>query len=660
MTSFERTLFLDLETYSSADLVKTGVFKYVEAPDFEILLMSYTWDDEPMQMWDFTTEGVPPWLAGALTDHKIQKVAHNCQFERTCLNKYLGIYTPQEQWADTMHMARMNGLPGTLKGAGAALRLDKQKLDTGEALIRYFCKPCKPTKSNGGRTRNLPEHAPEKWELFKTYCLRDTETERDIYHRLKDFPVTDTEHQIACLDTRINERGVQIDPTFVASAIAMDEAFKAVRTEELKRLTGLDNPNSVAQLKAWLGSVGLFPTSLDKQTVKELLKTVTDPTTKRVLTLRQLLGKSSTKKYEAMQAAACSDNRVRGTLQYYGAGRTGRWAGRIIQPQNLPQNHLEHIELVRSIVRAGDLEGLELVYDNVPDVLSQLIRTAIVAKPGYTFLVADYHAIEAVCTAYMAGEKWRLDVFAGDGKIYETSYAQAFGVPKESVTKGSPERQKGKIMELALGYGGGIGAMKNFGADKLGLDDEQIQELVAKWRNASPCITWLWKACEQAAKNAIRCPGKTFKVRRSPKANKPSSAVCAYVRDKDALRLILPSKRRLSYWGAWLDEEDGSIRFWRLNQTTRKWEKSETWGGRLVENVIQAFARDVLAEAMLRLEDAGYQIVFSVHDEVIVEAPEGASVEEIEHIMAEPVSWAPDLDLYLSADGYSTQFYKKD
>ena len=660
MTSFERTLFLDLETYSSADLVKTGVFKYVEAPDFEILLMSYAWDDDPMQLWDFTSDGVPPWLSKALTEPDTLKVAHNCQFERTCLNKYLGVYTPPEQWADTMHMARMNGLPGTLKGAGAALQLDKQKLDTGESLIRYFCKPCKPTKTNGGRTRNLPAHAPEKWEQFKTYCLRDTETERGIYHRLRGFPVTETEHRIARMDARINERGVLTDVAFVQAAIEMDKAFKVAPLEEMKRLTGLENPKSVKQLKSWLATVGLYPDSLNKESVEELLERVTDPTTRRVLTLKQLLGKSSTAKYEAMLNASCADGRVRGTLQYYGASQTGRWAGRMIQPQNFPQNHLDQIELVRDIVRAGDLDGLELVYDNVPDVLSQLIRTAIVAKPGHTLLVADYHAIEAVCTAYMAGEAWRLDVFAGDGKIYETSYAQAFGVPKESVKKGSPERQKGKIMELALGYGGGVGALKKFGADKLGLNEEQLQELVDKWRAASPTITELWRTCEQAAKNAIRCPGKTYKVRRSSKSNKPGSAVCAYVRDRDALRLILPSKRQLTYWGAWLDDKEGAIRFWRLNQTTRKWEKSETYGGRLVENVIQAFARDVLAEAMLRLERAGHEIVFSVHDEVIVEAPEGSQVEEIERIMAEPVDWAPGLDQYLSADGYSTPFYKKD
>lgn len=646
-----KTFFCDLETFSSEDLTKTGVFKYVEAPDFQILLMSYAWCDGEMQIWDFVKDGTPDWLAEVLTDPGVVKVAHNCQFERACLNQALGIYTSPERWHDTMHMARMNGLPGTLEAVGAALQLKLQKLDTGKALIRYFCKPCAPTKSNGGRTRNLPEHAPEKWEQFKAYCLRDTETEREIYQRLLPswLRVTETERRIECLDAKINERGVGIDLQMVAVAIAMDDTFKAIHTEEMRWLTGLENPNSVAQLKAWLATKGLTPDSLDKKAVADLLKKATDPTTKRVLALRQLLGKSSTAKYATMRDAACEDSRVRGTLQYYGAGRTGRWAGRIVQPQNLPQNHLDDIELVRGIVKARDLEGLELVYDNVPDVLSQLIRTAIVARDGHTFLVADYHAIEAVCIAYLANESWRLHVFAGDGKIYEASYAQAFGVPKESVKKGSPERQKGKIMELALGYGGGPNALLAFGADKLGLESDQLQELVDRWRAASPKITAFWRAAEKAAKSAIQCPGKLFKLQGG----------CAYIRDRDALRLILPSGRRLAYWGAWLDEDDGSIRFMGQSQTKRQWERMETWGGRLVENIVQAFARDILAEAMLRLEDASYPVVFSVHDECIVEAPEGADVAEVQRIMAQPVSWAPELAKYLSADGMETKFYRK-
>lgn len=648
MAEMKRCFFCDLESFSSED-IKNGVFRYVEAPDFEILLMSYAFGDDPVQVWDFTQDGLPPWLAGALTDPNVIKVAHNCQFERACLHKAFNVYSPPVQWMDTMHLAAMNGLPMTLEAAGAALQLEQQKLDTGKALIRYFCKPCAPTKANGGRTRNLPKHAPEKWALFKEYNRRDTEAEREIFYRLIPTKFTPTERRVECLDARVNERGVLIDRTLAEQAVHMDEAFKAEHSAEMQKLTGLENPNSVSQLKAWLAARGLPAQSLDKKSMPDLMKRAIDPTTKRVLALRQMLGKSSTKKYTAMLNAACADGRIRGTLQYYGAARTGRWAGRIIQPQNFPQNHLDQIDKVRAIVRSGDLEGLELIYDNIPDVLSQLIRTAIVAAPGHTFLVADYHAIEAVCIAYLADEKWRLDVFAGDGKIYEASYAQAFGVPKESVKKGSPERQKGKIMELALGYGGGPGALLAFGADKLGLNPDQLQELVDKWRAASPKITAFWSACERAARNALRNPGRTFKLANG----------CAYLRDRNALRLILPSGRRLSYWGAWLDEEN-HLRFMGQNQTTRKWEKMETWGGRLVENIVQAFARDILAEAMLRLDDAGFPVVFSVHDEVIVEALESASVADVQRIMAQPVSWAPGLDKYLSADGYATPFYMKD
>lgn len=648
--SSEHTLFADIETYSSADLARGGVRKYAEAEDFDILLMSYAWDDEPVRVWDFTADGPPPWLREALLDETVLKVAWNISFERTCFNRYFDLYTPPEQWRDAMTLAAMNGLPMSLEAAGAALQLTEQKLDTGKALINYFCKPCRPTKVNGGRTRNLPEHAPDKWQQFITYCGRDTEVERTIYKRLIHFPVTATERRVEWADARINERGVMIDRQLVASAIRMDDAFKAEHMAEMQRLTGLENPNSLVQLKAWLATRGLTPETLDKKAVTELLGTAIDPTTRRVLRLRQLLGKSSTAKYTAMEEAVCNDGRIRGLLQYYGAGRTGRWAGRRVQLQNLAQNHLDQIDLVRDIVKHGDLEGLELIYDNVPDVLSQLIRTALIAKDGHTFLVADYHAIEAVCIAYLAGEGWRLNVFAGDGKIYEASYAQAFGVPKESVKKGTPERQKGKIMELALGYGGGPSALLAFGADKLGLEPEQLQELVDRWRAASPKITAMWRACEKAAKAAIRCPGKAYRLKNG----------CTYLRDRDALRLILPSGRRLSYWGAWLDEDSGSIRFMGQNQTTRKWERMETWGGRLVENIVQAYARDILAEAILRLEAAGFPVVFSVHDECIVEAPEGARWQDMAEIMGQPVSWAPGLDKYLHADGYETKFYRKD
>ena len=649
-----QTLTLDLETYSSADLKRVGAAKYAEAEDFEILLMSYAVDDEPVRVWDFTKNGVPWFLAKALTDPEVLKVAWNIAFERSCFQAALGVYSPPEQWRDAMTLAAMNGLPMTLEGTGEALNLEEQKLSTGTALINYFCKPCKPTIKNGGRTRNLPEHDPEKWADFITYCKRDTETERAIYKRLLTFPVSDFERRLEAMDARMNERGVEVDLTLAESAVSVDEALKAENTEEMQRLTGLANPNSVQQLKTWLEAVGISVDSLDKGTVADLKGEIKSPTVRRVLELRQLMGKTSTKKYQAMLEAACSDGRVRGLLQYYGAGRTGRWAGRRVQLQNLAQNHLDEIDQVRELVKSRDLATLELCFDSVPDVLSQLIRTAFVAKDGHTFLVADYSAIEARVIAYLACEQWRMDVFAGSGKIYETSYAQAFNVPVASVKKGSPERQKGKIMELALGYGGGVKALVAFGADKLGLTDDEMQDLVNRWRMASPTIPRLWSRVEEAAKRALANPGRRCAV------THPAGAVAIYWRDKDALRCQLPSGRVLSYWGARLEEYKGrpSVVFMGQNQTTRKWEKTETWGGKLVENIVQAFARDCLAEALLQLDAAGYATVFHVHDEIVAEAPDGSRWEDMAEVMSRPIPWAPGL--LLRADGYDTKFYKKD
>ena len=427
----------------------------------------------------------------------------------------------------------------------------------------------------------------------------------------------------------------------------MDEAFTEVHSTEMQRLTGLDNPNSVAQLKDWLEMVGLTCESLNKATVVDLLNRATDPTTRRVLELRQLLGKTSTKKYQAMTAAACADNRVRGIMQYYGAGRTGRWAGRIVQPQNLPQNHLDDIDKVRELVRQRDLETLELAFDNVPDVLSQLIRTALVAKPGHTFLVTDYAAIEARVIAYLAGEKWRMDVFAQGGDIYCSSASQMFKVPVEKHGVNGHLRQKGKIAELACGYGGGVGALKAFGADKMGLSEEEMQAIVDQWRQASPMIPKFWRDAEKAAKNALRNPGKTFTLPCGVK----------YMKDADALRCRLLSGRILSYWGAYLDSED-SICFMGQNQTTRKWEKTGSWGGKLVENIVQAVSADALRVALLRLDEAGYKIVFHVHDEIIAEAPEGSRWQDMADIMGQPIDWAPGL--LLRGDGYDTSFYMKD
>ena len=643
----KRTFFADLETFSSADLARCGVHKYAEAEDFDILLMSYAWDDEPVQLWDFTSQGTPPWLAQVLLDPDVLKVAWNISFERACLNAALGIYTPPEQWRDAMTLAAMNGLPMGLEAAGAALNLADQKLATGKALIRYFCLPCKPTISNGGRTRNLPEHAPEKWEQFCTYCLRDTEVERTIYQRLLAFPVPDWERRVEALDARINERGVLTDIELAEAAVHIDDTARERNTAELQRLTGLENPNSVAQLKEWLEAVGVSCESLNKVTVAELRKTATDPTTRRVLELRQLLGKTSTKKYQAILDAACADNRVRGLLQYYGAGRTGRWAGRRVQLQNLAQNHLDAIDCVRELVRQRDLETLEMVYDSVPDVLSQLIRTALIAKPGHTFLVADYSAIEARVIAYLAGEQWRMDVFAQGGDIYCSSASQMFGVPVVKNGVNGHLRQKGKVAELACGYGGGVGALKAFGADKMGLTEPEMQNIVAQWRIASPAITRFWRQVEKAAKDALRCPGRTFSVPCGVK----------YRKDADALRCILPSGRQLTYWNAW--QENGSIYYMGQNQTTRKWEKTQTYYGKLVENIVQAYARDCLAVALLRLDEAGFDTVFSVHDEVVIEEPlDGRTWQDVAEIMGQPIDWAPGL--LLRGDGYATSFYKKD
>ncbi len=645
----KRTLFCDIETYSSVDIGKAGAFKYIESEDFEIMLLAYAWDDGPVKMIDLVTgEGVAELsdIVSGLRDPETIKVSHNSAFEREAFRRHFNEYMPPEQWEDTMILAAYNGLPLGLDAVGEALGLKDQKIKEGTLLINYFSKPCKPTISNGGRTRNYPEHAPDKWERFKEYCRRDVEVCQAIYYRLSNYKATDFERKVWALDARINERGVMVDIDMVKSAIAVDKAFKKEHTEELKRLTGLENPNSVAQLKEWLAAAGVECEKVDKATVSDLRKSVTSPTVRRALELRQLLGKTSTKKYEAMASAACKDHRVRGLTQYYGAARTGRWAGRLIQLQNLPQNHLDNIGEVREIVKAGDLEMLEVLYDSVPDTLSQLIRTALVAKPGHTFLVSDYAAIEARVIAYLAGEQWRMDVFADGGDIYCASASKMFGVPVVKHGVNGHLRQKGKIAELALGYQGGVGALKAFGADKMGLSEEEMQDIVTQWRQASPTIPRLWRDVETAAKNALETPGKTFSIPCGVK----------YHKDKDALRCKLPSGRVLTYWGARLEE--GRVVFMGQNQTTRKWEKTETFGGRLTENIVQAYARDCLAVAMVRLEEAGWHIVFHVHDEVVIEAPDGSKWQEAARIMGEPIEWATGL--LLRGDGYETKFYMKD
>lgn len=658
MTSSDdrRELFIDIETFSSVDIRTAGLYPYIESDDFEILLVSYAWGDDPVRDLDLTDpidrELMPDIVAGLL-DPDTVKISHNTAFERTAFHKHTRHYMPPEEWDDTMTLAAMNGLPMGLDAAGAALQIEQQKLKEGTALINYFCKPCKPTITNGGRTRNLPDHAPDKWERFKAYCRRDVEAMRLIYRRLQHFPIPKWERRVWALDARINERGVLIDRELAESAIHVDDAFQEEHTAELKQITGLVNPNSVAQLKGWLETVGVSVDSLNKATVSDLKATLPDPTTRRVLELRQQLGKTSTKKYITMTAAAGKDDRVRGLLQYYGAGRTGRWAGRLVQVQNLPQNHLDDIGLVRELVRDRDLETLEMTFDSVPDVLSQLIRTAFIAKPGHTFLVSDYAAIEARVIAYLAGEKWRMDVFAQGGDIYCSSASQMFKVPVVKHGINGHLRQKGKIAELACGYGGGVGALKAFGADKMGLTDEEMQDIVTQWRAASPTIPKFWRSAEISAKRALENPGRAYMI--------PTCAV-KYWRDVDALRCQLPSGRILSYWGARLDN-DGSICFMGLQtgkdgKQTKKWTRVETWGGKLVENIVQAVARDCLAVALLRLDKAGYQITFHVHDEIIAEAPKGSRWEDMAEIMGQPIPWA--VGLLLRGDGYATDFYMKD
>jgi DNA polymerase len=649
-----RILWTDIETYSGADLKKTGLHKYMEHPEFGILLLAYAWDDEPVRLIDMTdqfdVDVELPAVIDGLQNPDVLKIAHNNGFERAAYHRQFGAYQPPAEWDDTMIMCAMNGLPMSLDAAGSALNLPEQKIKEGTLLINYFCKPCKPTVANGGRTRNMPWHAPDKWERFKRYAIRDVEVMRTIHKRLARFPVPDWERRVWELDTRINERGVLVDTELAESAIAVDDAFTAEHSAELRKLTGLENPNSVSQLKTWLESVGVFCESLNKETVSTLRGKTADPTVRRVLELRQLLGKTSTTKYTAMTNAACDDHRVRGLLQYYGAGRTGRWAGRLVQVQNLPQNHLHEIATVRELVRERDLETLEWVFPSVPDVLSQLIRTAFVAEPNHTFLVSDYAAIEARVIAYLAGEKWRMDVFADGGDIYCSSASQMFGVPVVKHGVNGHLRQKGKIAELACGYGGGVGALKAFGADKMGLTEDEMQTIVTQWRAASPTIPRFWGDAERAAKNALQNPGRTFALPCGVK----------YRRDADALRCRLPSGRILSYWGAHIGDHNGrpSVMFWGQNQTTRKWEKTETWGGKLVENIVQAYARDCLAVALLRLDAAGYRIVFHVHDEIIAEAPDGSRWEDMAAIMGEPIEWAPGL--LLRGDGYETKFYMKD
>jgi DNA polymerase len=656
-----RALFLDLETYSSADLSKCGVYRYSESPDFEILLFGYSIDGGEVCVIDLASGEVIPFvIKEALMNENIIKWAHNAQFERVCLSRWLeqqGItfaswdkkcrFLNPVSWRCTMVWSAYLGLPLSLEQAAIVTGAEKKKLSEGKDLIRYFCSPCKPTKANGGSTRNLPSHAPDKWEHFKAYNARDVETEMAIASKFFKFPVPEDEWKYYRLDQEINDRGIQLDIDLVREAIRCDEQSKEELTRTMREITDLENPNSVVQMKAWLGENGLETTSLGKEAVKELLKTAPEELAD-VLTMRQSLAKSSVKKYTAMEKAICKDGRVRGLLQFYGANRTGRFAGRLVQVQNLPQNHLPDLAQARSLLKLRNFDALELLYDSVPVVLSELIRTAFVPKPGYKFIVSDFSAIEARVIAWLAGESWRNEVFATHGKIYEASASQMFRVPIEEITKGSLLRQKGKIAELALGYGGSVGALKAMGALEMRLTEEELQPLVTAWRTANPNIVQLWWDVDRAAATAVR------------ERNNAQTHGIQFEYRSGFLFIMLPSGRRLAY----VKPKIALNRFGNETVTyegvgaTKKWERIESYGPKFVENIVQAISRDILCYAMRRLNSIGLSIVMHVHDEVVIEASEDISTEMVCNYMDETPPWANGL--LLRADGYKCKFYKKD
>ena len=643
-----RILGIDIETFSDVDLIKCGVYAYADSPAFEVLLFAYSFDGGETRVIDLAQgEELPGEVAEAVFDGSVVKTAFNANFERTCLSKYFGRYLPPDSWHCSAVQAAVLALPRSLEDVGAVLGLDERKMKEGKELIRYFCVPCKPTKANGGRRRNLPCHAPEKWEVFKSYCRRDVDVEKAIRRKLHKFPIPEGEMELYRLDQRINDRGVLVDMGLVRQAVRCERLHKGVVTERAYELTGLENPNSVAQLKGWLGENGVEAESLSKKAVTEMIGE-SDGEVEELLRLRLLMAKTSVKKYEAMERSVCSDGRVHGLLQFYGANRTGRWAGRLVQVQNLPQNHLPDLKLARGLVREGRFEDVELFYGSTPEVLSELIRTAFVPEAGCRFVVADFSAIEARVLAWLAGETWRLEVFSSHGKIYEASAAAMFHVPVEEVAKGSPLRQKGKIAELGLGYGGAAGALISMGALDMGLSEEELPSLVAVWRRANPHITQFWWDVDKAAVEAV------------VKRTRTRAGRIAFEYRSGILFVMLPSGRRLAY----VKPRMGVNRFGREGLTyegileNKKWGRIETYGPKLVENIVQGTARDLLAEAMLRVEKEGYPIVMHCHDEIIAEVPEGTgSVEEMCEVMAVCPCWAEGLPL--RADGYECPFYQK-
>ncbi|WP_102348336.1 DNA polymerase [Bacillus sp. Marseille-P3661] len=649
-----KLLSIDIETYSSVDLIKSGVYAYCESSDFEILLFAYAFnDDEEVQIVDLASgEKIPADILKAMTDPTVLKTAYNANFERTCLAKYFRKSMPPDQWRCSSVHALMLGLPGYLDGVAKCLKLKVQKMREGKALIRYFSVPCKPTKVNEGRTRNLPEHDLDKWATFKDYCKQDVEVERQIRKKLDAFPIPKVEQKLWELDQKINDEGVLIDNSLVKNAIKADKAFQDKLFEEAVRLTGLENPNSPAQLKGWLLKQGVEVDSLAKKNVEALMSEVEKPKVKRLLELRQAMSKTSVKKYEAMKRSICSDQRIRGLLQFYGANRTGRWAGRLVQIHNLPRNSLKDLQIARELLKSGSYEALELLFESVSDVLSQLIRTAFIPSKGQRFVVADFSAIEARVIAWLAGERWRMDVFQSHGKIYEASAAQMFKVPIETIDKGSPLRQKGKIAELALGYGGSKGALMQMGAIEMGLTEDELPDLVSAWREANPNIVKLWWGIEAAAIKAVK-----------EKVVVKMQYGLTFHYTKGILFITLPSGRSLAYVRPKIgvDERFGKeqLTYEGTEQGSKQWGRIPTYGGKLTENIIQAVARDCLAVAMLRLDKAGYRINFHVHDEVILDVPIATgSMEEVKEVMGQPIEWAPGLPL--GADSFETFYYKKD
>lgn len=656
-----KNLFIDVETYSSVDIKESGAYKYIESPDFEILIIGYALDDGPVKIVDLAQgEEMPEEFEEALLDPDCVKVAHNAVFERLSF-KRIGYNVPAEQWYCTSVKAAYCGLPLSLDGVSKALNLTDKKLDTGKALIKYFSCPCKATRVNGMRTRNYPEHAPEKWEMYKEYNKYDVLAEREIFKRLEAYIIPDIERKMYVLDQNINDRGILVDMELAESAIAVDNTYTSILTQHAQQLTGLENPNSPVQIRQWIEkTTGCVVMSLSKETMPDLMKEFADyPDVIELLNIRKKLSKTSIKKYYAMLNCAMKDHRVRGTFQFYGANRTGRWAGRLLQLQNLSKNHISHIEVPREMIRARDWESVEMMYDDVADILSQLVRTALIASPGKVFSVADFSAIEARVISWLANEKWRMGVFRGDGKIYEATGAKMFNVPISAITKGSVLRDKSKISELALGYEGSLGALKRMGGERMGLSDTEMMSLVRKWRSANPAIVDMWKEIDEASKEAVRY-------------QRPVSCTCRNIIfdcNGEFMTIQLPSGRKLFYYGPkFKDKKIGRstmptrvLYYQGVVQETKQWGEIDTYGGKLTENIVQAISRDLLGNSMLNLEANDYHPACHIHDEVLCEVPEEnaqAYYEEMASIMGTPPEWASDLPL--RADGYTTPFYLKD